>query len=75
MFQSFVLFYLLFICLIQQNQPVTQQAQLSEVSSVNCLFCGKHFAKKGKWLTSTTYVTMITSTFNGIELMPRRETL
>jgi len=51
MFQSFVLFYLLFICLIQQNQPVTQQAQLSEVSSVNCLFCGKHFAKKGKWLT------------------------
>jgi hypothetical protein len=37
--------------LIQQNQPVTQQAQLSEVSSVNCLFCGKHFAKKGKWLT------------------------
>ena len=35
----------------QQAQPLTQQAQLAETSTVNCLFCGKHFAKKGKWLT------------------------
>ena len=35
----------------QQPQPVTQQSQLAEASAVNCLFCGKHFAKKGKWLT------------------------
>ena len=37
--------------LIQQNQNVTQQSQLAEASAVNCLFCRKHFAKKGKWLT------------------------
>ena len=35
----------------QQPQPVTQQSQLAEASAVNCLFCRKHFAKKGKWLT------------------------